>query len=382
MKYATRKIRYGLIGCGDMGLVHALSTISVPGIEILALADPVPAHLKNVLKALPYTPRRYHDYRSLLELQEIDAVIISTPNNTHTGIVLDSFQAGKHVFCEKPLACNIAECDQMISAAKKNKKILQVGLVYRYSKVFRRMSRIIKEGLIGRPVLIWCHEFRVPFPVGRGREWRYNQQTSGGALLEKDCHHFDLFNWMLGSLPKKVSAFGGQNVVGIKKGIALGVPGEPYRAKIASQVIDNAWVNIEYENGSRANLGLSFFCRDRDLSLGVIGSHGWMEAWVKAQKLDLFTNKTDRKKTCCFSERILGRGVIGHPGGVNQHLEFAECIRKGREPFCNGQIARESLYAAIAGEISIREQRVVEISEVLGRSSGMTAPLRGSRQRL
>ncbi len=82
----------------------------------------------------------------------------------------------------------------MITAARETGKVLQVGLVCRYAKIFRAMRRLIDAGRIGRPVLAWCHEFRVPFPIGRGRAWRYSQKLSGSALLEKNCHHFDLFN--------------------------------------------------------------------------------------------------------------------------------------------------------------------------------------------
>lgn len=202
-----------MIGCGDMGQVHVMNYLQTPGlVDTVAVCDVNDDNLRAVLKLLPDRDRVrvVHDYHAVLEMPEVEAVVISTPNDTHCEIVEDAFAAGKHVFCEKPMDVTVVRCRRMINAWQRSGRILQIGLVYRYSPLFRRMAALIRDGAIGEPLIAWCQEFREPFPIGRTREWRYSESKSGGALVEKDCHHFDLFNWLLGSRPARVQAMGGQ----------------------------------------------------------------------------------------------------------------------------------------------------------------------------
>jgi len=99
----------------------------------------------------------------------------------------------------------------MIKAAKETGKILQIGLELRYTPQYRKMISIIESGGIGKVQMMWCKEFRGPFDK-KVKDWILKEKESSGSLVEKDCHHFDLFNWMIGSRPVKVVAFGGQNV--------------------------------------------------------------------------------------------------------------------------------------------------------------------------
>jgi len=264
----------------------------------------------------------------------------------------------------------MGECDKIIEASEKAGKVLQVGLVYRYSALFRTMAAIIKSGRIGEPLMAWCHEFRVPFPIGREREWRYNQELSGGSLVEKDCHHFDLFQWMLGALPVAVHAFGGQIIVNEQGPVKPGVPGEPYEFEKdnINNIIDHAWVNIEFEKSKTANLGLCLFSANRELPLGVIGEKGWIEANVHQNKLRIFDGRMGHVEEVQPQKRSheLAGGVrdLGHSGGALEVFEFISCVRENRQAFCDGKIGKESLYAALAAEMSIREKRVVQISEL------------------
>ncbi len=370
-------VRYGMIGCGDMGRVHAMNFSQQAGLaEAVAICDVNDENIAAMLGLLPNREkvRVVKDYRHLLEMEEVEAVVISTPNNLHYQMVLDSFAAGKHVFCEKPMEVTLQRCRGMIAAWQQSELVFQIGLVYRYSPLFRKMAHLIQEGTIGQPWLAWCQEFRVPFPIGRTREWRYNEATSGGALLEKDCHHFDLFNWLLGVQPLHVQAMGGQLAIKQDNSGAWqpGVPGEPYPASLAPhpEVIDHAWVNIEYENGAKANLGLCFFAQDVGLPFGILGTTGRIESNVAHQTLELVeynfrTGKPKRTKLDA-TDKIHGFGEIGHSGGYNQHVEFCQCVRENKQAWCNGNIGIQSLYPAFAAQKSIAEGgRVVQISEIL-----------------
>lgn len=365
------KIRLAFIGVGDMAVTHTHDLMQFSEeCEVTAIADISDERMNAFNHTFRIDARKYNDYKDLLSDKQIDAVIICSPNFLHTEHACAAFEAGKHVLLQKPMALSLSDCDKIIAASEKAGKVLQVGLVYRYSALFRTMAEIIKSERIGEPLMAWCHEFRVPFPIGREREWRYDQKLSGGSLVEKDCHHFDLFQWMLGALPVSVHAFGGQVTVKEDGPVKPGVPGEPYKfgQENVNNIIDHAWVNIEFERNKTANLGLCLFAANRDLPLGVIGEKGWIEANVQQNKLRIFDGRMghiDEEQPKKLSHELAG-GVrdFGHTGGALEVFDFLNCVRKNRKAFCDGKIGRESLYAALAAEMSIREKRVVQISEL------------------
>ncbi len=361
-------IRLGFIGTGDMAATHMNDIMGFGELfEVRALCDPAPARLDYFRRRFRCSPDCYDDYRKLLERGDLDAVIICSPNQLHTEHACAAFAAGLHVLLQKPMALSIKECNIIIEAAARARKTLQVGLVYRYSPIFRTMYRLIESGRIGNPGMAWCHEFRVPFPVGNGREWRYDQAASGGSLVEKDCHHFDLFQWMLGALPTRVHAIGGNFAVRENGPVAPGVPGEAYRFEPGSpnNIIDHAWVNIEFEAGRSANLGLSLFSGNRDLPVGVLGDAGWVEANVHLKKIFLYDGRPGHVETIEPEKISHELADKGHSGGACELWEFAQSILTGTPPACTGEIGRDSLLTALAGELSIREKRIVEIAEIL-----------------
>lgn len=369
---AGNNIRLGFIGVGDMARVHVTDLLQFPGWEIKAIADISELRMDSFNSRFKISPEKYTDYRKLVEREDIDAIFICSPNNLHKEHACAAFEHDKHVLLQKPMALNIPDCNAIIKAAEKAKKILQVGLVYRYSPLFRNMAALINNGRIGTPLMAWCHEFRVPFPIGREREWRYSQEESGGSLVEKDCHHFDLMQWMLGARPVKVHAFGGQSTVQVGGRVMPGVPGEPYTMNFSQKnnIIDHAWVNIEYEGNKSGNLGLCLFATSREMPFGIIGDKGWIEANVHTRKINLFDGRPglieniDANYKAHELADMKGITDTGHSGGAAEVLSFLECIKKGEPAYCNGKIGRDSLLAAISGEISIAEKRIVEISEL------------------
>ena len=205
----NRRVNVAFLGTGDMAQTHMRDMANLGDLYCLkALCDTNEKRLRAFQETFKVNVDCYMDHHALLDRKDIDAVIICTPNYLHLEHAVAAFESGKHVLLQKPMALHIRDCNTIIEAGRKAGKKLQVGLVYRYSPLFRYMAQVIQRGKIGRPLMAWCHEFRVPFPVGNLREWRYDEKLSGGSLVEKSCHHFDLFQWMLGGLPLRVHAFG------------------------------------------------------------------------------------------------------------------------------------------------------------------------------
>ena len=138
------RIRVCLIGCGRAGMIHAKSYAGlVNGAELAAICD---ADAKNLAAAQKIVNVRfvYNDYREALKNDEIDAVIVVTPTRFHKDIVCAAANAGKHIFCEKPMASSPEECDEMIESCRKNNVKLQIGFMRRFDKNFKRGREILK----------------------------------------------------------------------------------------------------------------------------------------------------------------------------------------------------------------------------------------------
>ena len=360
-----QKLKYGVIGCaGRMGMAHLLflNNVVAEKVEIGALCDLDIDQVNACSELVPYDVQILDDYEKLLAIDEIDAVVISTSNHTHRQIAIDAFAAGKHVFCEKPLALTLEECDEIIMAAERAKKFLQVGLVYRYSPLYQKMHQLISDGEIGPIHMMWCKELLGSF-YG---QWRFKKNLSGGAIVEKNCHHFDIFNWMIGSEARKVCAFGGQNV--IKRGSTVETiimeTGEKNTVS-DSEIIDNALVIIEYENGARAELTLCFFSPyGNDLEIGAVGEQGKLESWVKAHRIHLWKNENAGEMQSIEPRSDVKQYGVFHTGAYQQHIDFANCILTDSPPTCNGQVGRQSIVIALAAQKSIMEERVVFIDEL------------------
>lgn len=191
----TGEIGIALIGCGRAGMIHARNLVNrVPGARMEAVADVNELAAKDAAAELGLA--KWHvNYPDLLKDKRVDAVIVVAPTNLHCEIVKNSAAAGKHVFCEKPMAMNAAECREMIEACDKAKVKLQIGFMRRFDRSFREAKRLLDEGAIGDLVLIKSHT-RGP---SKPRPWMYDLKKSNGILAEVNSHDIDAVRWFSGS---------------------------------------------------------------------------------------------------------------------------------------------------------------------------------------
>ncbi len=361
-------IRMAFIGVGDMGSHHAMGFDLIPGCEVSYICDFDDRNVQRTLKELKNSqPIICTDYREIVSNPDIDAVVVSVPNYLHREVAVPFLQAGKHVFLEKPVAPNVEDCDAILAAAEQSGKILQIGLVYRYSNLYRRMAREIQGGRLADVQMMWCKEFRDPFPPV---DWFYDATKSGGALVEKNCHHFDIFNWMMNAKPVRVFASGGQHLIrhGHSRVITNSYTHYPAKEIEHSSIVDHAWVIVDYENGSKANLGLCMYLQPRNLmeeglEFGLIGSNGAQMQAKRDKTISIYGGEDYTKEEINVdvrSDSLAG----GHTGGQTQRAEFIACIRSGRSPVASGSVGRDALLVALAAEKSIREERYVYINEM------------------
>ena len=349
-------IHIGLIGLGGMGSEHLakIRTNSRFIVSGLCSIDNQSGR-RRMQEGFPkgQRPLATDDYREVLADKRIEAVLISTPEMTHTEISVEALHAGKHVLCEKAMAPTLSECDQIIEAVCETGKIFQIGQEYRYTEFYRSFHKSILDGEIGNLRMLWCHEFVEFDNLFQG--WHRLRENNGGLLVTKNCHHFDLFNWMTGVPPVRVFAMGGSDV----RAMELETTDNP--APIEGR--DNAWVVVEYEKGIRACLGLCLFTPIEDLAFGAIGDQGRIESYYPTRmEHRLFTRCGQYRASGC-EIRNHERPPGGHIGVVEELDAFADAIRSQANVFADGYVGRQAVLLGLAAEASIDTGSVIDLRE-------------------
>ncbi|HEU5314664.1 MAG TPA: Gfo/Idh/MocA family oxidoreductase, partial [Chloroflexota bacterium] len=197
----------GLIGCGTMGTSHATQMARLTELRLAAACDVDGAKAQATAHAAAQAGndgvRVHADVGQLLADASVPAVIVATPNFTHKRIVLDALAAGKDVFCEKPMALTVADCDEMIEAAARRERKLMVGQVLRLITVFAQVRRLVSDGTIGEPRAIRILRCSARRPDGDGpwrATWRQKRENTGGLLFEVNVHEFDFMRAIMGEV--------------------------------------------------------------------------------------------------------------------------------------------------------------------------------------
>jgi scyllo-inositol 2-dehydrogenase (NAD+) len=218
------RLRVTLVGAGRAGAVHATNLADYAArAEVVAVVD----ERREAAEALG--PAAGLDDA----LGRCDAVVISTPTFTHRELAVRAAEAGKHVFCEKPMALTLAECDDMINAAERASIVLQIGFMRRFQPEFVEARLRIEAGDIGEPMVIKSLT-RGP---GLPPSWAWDLERSNGMLAEVNSHDFDSVRWLVGSEIERVYA-----EVANHKGPSRGVDAEGF--------YDNAVVSLRFAGGA------------------------------------------------------------------------------------------------------------------------------------
>jgi predicted dehydrogenase len=242
---ANDRINAGLIGCGGRGRFVARLMREAPNVAFTAVADVYQANAERAREWAGPDSKAFSDFRKLLELKELDAVLIATPDHWHAITTVLACEAGKDVYVEKPTSLTIREGRAMVNAARRHNRIVQVGTQHRSAPHFRKIAAMIQGGEIGKVnfVRVWNYANRTPNGIGRkppqdpppGLDWdmylgpspkvpfnpnrflgsfRYFSDYSGGYITDFGNHRLDTMQQIMGvSAPRAVSASGGRFVL-------------------------------------------------------------------------------------------------------------------------------------------------------------------------
>lgn len=249
-----QKIKVGVIGAGRIGKIHAANIVkNFPNVEVKAVADVYAEKVKDWAASLGIV-NVYDDYKKIIEDKEIDAVIICSSTDTHSQITIEAANAGKHIFCEKPIDYDVDRIHQALEAVRKAGVKFQVGFNRRFDHNFKKVREVIQNGEIGdlQIVKVISRDPEPPSPE--------YAKVSGGMFLDMTIHDFDMVRYLSGSEVTEVYA---NAAVLVDKGI--GEAGD----------VDTALISLKFKNGA---IGMIDNCRQAvygyDQRVEILGTKG------------------------------------------------------------------------------------------------------------
>lgn len=350
-------LRYGIIGTGMMGCEHIRNLALLPGVEVTAIADPDERSRGWARLALAGRPvEQFEDPRELLRRAAIDAVVIATPNHTHYDMLRAVFETDKHVLVEKPLCTEVDDCKRVIDAAAKHRGLVWVGMEYRYMRPVARLVEEVQRGAIGKLWMLAIREHRFPF-LRKVEDWNRFNRNTGGTLVEKCCHFFDLMNLIVQQRPVRVYASGGADV---------NHRDERYGGE-TPDILDNAFAVVDFAGGARALLDLCMFAENasHEMEIAATGDAGKAEAFVPAQRLVLTRRDRNEPATITFPLAAnLAHAGAHHGSTFFEHLAFRDAIRAAGPPIVSVEDGALAVAMGAAGERSVQQGRPVDLAEL------------------
>lgn len=367
---APQPLKVALIGCNGMGFYNLQDHLKVPGVECIYLCDVDESVLQrragDLGKITSKTPRLVKDFRRVIDDKSVDAIIVGTPDHWHCLPTVYACEAGKDVYVEKPLANSIYECEAMLAAARRYKRIVQVGQQQRSGEHWQHTVSLVKSGRLGklRKIKAWgFFEYgrttpRVadtPVPSGvdydmwlgpapdrafnTGRfhgNWRFSWDYGGGLLTDWGVHLLDIALWAVeGKMPNTIQSTGG--IYAYKDNLIE-------TADTQTVVYGYDDLHVEWEHVG----GLHSGYYDRAYGIAFIGNDGTLvvnrEGWELIPEVE---NGKPKTEAIPFQEPDRGDHL--------KHVaNFVESVRTRQLPICDVETGRNAAVLAHMGNIAYR----------------------------
>lgn len=357
--------RYGLIGSGMMGHEHIRNLALFDDAQVVAVSDP-DDDMRASAATLAGGATAYSDHRALLAAGGLDALVIAAPNHIHHAIMMDVLDARIPILCEKPLGISDSECAEIEQKTAATGTRVWVAMEYRYMAAIARLIEEVRRGTAGTVRMLSIREHRFPFLV-KVDDWNRFSANTGGTLVEKCCHFFDLMCLILESEPVRVYASGGVDVNHLD---------EVYDGRVPD-ILDNAYVVVEFASGARAMLDLCMYAEGSHWQevIRATGDLACVDAMVpgparfmpdgkaraSAIAISRRSDKIEHREDVHTDGPIMTAG--DHHGSTYfQHEGFLDMLRTGGAPKVTVSDGRRAVAIGAAAEESARTHRVVDMS--------------------
>ena len=328
-----KPVRVALAGCGGLGRAHARNVEAMEGARLVAVCDVVPHSAAQLAAKLDSGPTPYADHLAMLEAEKPDAVLVVTPNHTHSRISTDSALAGAHVFCEKPMALSVEDCDTMIHAAQRSDVFLMIGYVRRFQAAYQELKRRVDRGDAGDITLAHTVRLGTGAPGGVGG-WQTRKGNYGG-MFSMYSHELDQLAWLAGEI-RAVNA--------VMK----------YGENPENEIEESIFIGIEFASGAIGSLSSSRVYPVNSYELGVAGTEGALK--LSAPGGPVMFARHNGKSTAIEVPR--------NNGLTDEIAHFIGCIQRGEAPGSDGRDGRRVVAVAMAAHESARTGKRVEVPSV------------------
>ena len=346
-----------------MAREHILNISLIENAEVVALSDPHEASLNQCKDILKKKVPCFKNHQDMIKENLVDVYLISSPNFTHIEILKDVIKTKKHILVEKPLCTNTKDCLEIKKLTKDYPSLFWTAMEYRYMPPVAKFIDEIHNKTIGELKTLTIREHRFPF-LKKINNWNRFEKNTGGTLVEKCCHFFDLMRLIAKSKPISVYASGGQDVNHLD---------EEYDGK-KPDIIDNAYVIINFENGARSLLELCMFAENSDMQeeLVATGNKGKIETSVPSNESGKISSNLrigmrdgeTRLETIEVDKKILEAGHH-HGSTYYEHLAFLNAIKNNSNPEVSLNDGLIAVAVGEAAEKSIKLKRLVKLEEII-----------------
>jgi predicted dehydrogenase len=366
------KLRYGLIGAGMMGREHVRNIALLKGAAVTAISDPDVGSrnesARAVQAAFGKSPAIFRDHRELLDRGEVDALVIASPNDTHKAVLKDIFSARQPlpILVEKPVCTAARDVDWLREAAAKHGAPIWVAMEYRYMPPVQELMKEIARGKVGRLQMLAIREHRFPFLEKVG-DWNRFSRRTGGTLVEKCCHFFDLMRLIMEDEPSQVFASGAMDV---------NHKDESYGGE-TPDILDNAYVILNFRSGRRALLDLCMFAEGAywQETIAATGDKGRAEIFIpgparfwpgggeRHSEIEISPRKPKgpKRRAVAVDEAILKAGDH-HGSTYYQHLGFQRAVTKGARVEVTMEDGLKAVMIGLAAEKSAKTGKAVALA--------------------
>jgi len=338
-------MKVGAVGLGNRA-VHVFFELKKinPNYSLVAFVDPQPIGKKFAEEKSIFPNQEYSSLEEMLNKENLDLLIVGSPNHLHLEHIQKGLVAGVTIFAEKPIVANEEQTWKLAELIKKyGKDKVLVGLVLRYSKHARSIRNLMKEDALGKIISLEASEHIMPWHGGFFmRNWRRKTSYSGGFILEKCCHDLDFYSMIVGCRPTKVASFGGRNAFVAAQSPALhgetdldvyqeyNLKGWESKEQVFdsdADIVDHQVAIIEYENGATLAFHTNMKVPDEFRRFAIIGTKGMVEGDFVRGYLTAHNSHTGKK---IFDENFgaaFQQGTKGHYGAdqlmltdINNHF--------------------------------------------------------------
>jgi myo-inositol 2-dehydrogenase/D-chiro-inositol 1-dehydrogenase len=338
---AKEEIRIGLIGAGRIGQLHGNNLVGlVNGAKLEAVADVALNDERRKWAEKNGVRKLYSDPGEIMKDRDINAVFICSSTDTHAELIVRAAEAGKDIFCEKPIHTDAAKIREALDIVKKTGVKLQVGFVRRFDHNHRKVRDTVASGRLGRP-----HVVKITSRDPEGPPLSYIA-VSGGIFMDMTIHDFDMARYLAGSEVTELSAYGTVLI-------------DPDYKKYDD--VDTAVIMLKFENGALGVIDNSRAARyGYDQRTEVHCDKGCVQVANDLNDTSMISTGEGvfcEKPTWFFLERY-------NNAFVAEAQSFVDCIRNDSPPLVDGQDGLMSVYIAMAAKKSLKENRPVKLSEV------------------